>query len=297
MKAFRITSFCILSLFLVLFCFPASAQQTGNILGNGNPTHRADGSGTFFAPAYSTWNASIISGNAASGSASITVMPLGGGASGIVTLQDGSGIPIASIFATNVPIRINDANSETVTPSAVSISQCPAGNLGVGSSNVCATITATFASTHGAASNPVVASGDGGIEEAVNDAAQNGGGNVYFEADCGNLTLNTGGVTTTTVNCQVPLYYISTGGSAVVKTTITTATAFSLGTTTTTTSFVNACASLTAGLNCLTTTQIPTKVAGATTALTPVLVTTTGTPAAGVVHAKVWGYTPVQSAQ
>lgn len=298
MKAFR--SFCIASLLMLLIILtgiPLHAQQTGNILGNGAVSHRGDGTGTFFAPAYSTWSAAIIQGNSASGAASITVFPQGGGNSGVVGLQDGSGIAIASIFATNVPIRINDANAETVTPTAVSIGQCPAGNLGVGSSSICATITATFSSTHGAAAQAVVFSGDGGIEEAINDAGAQGGGSVYFEADCGNVTLSTSGATTTTVNCQIPLFYVTMGGSALVKTTITTATAFSLGTTTTTTSFISGCANLTAGTNCLTTVGAPTKVAGATTALTPVLITSTGTPGAGAVHVKVWGYTPVQSLQ
>jgi len=287
------------ALLLLAVAIPASlsAQQFGSVLGSATAIHRGDGVGTFFAPAYSTWQAIVIQGNSTTGAGtSIIVVPQGGGPGGTITLQDGSAIQLASIFNTSTPIRVQDANAETVTPTGVTIAACSPGFLGVGSSNICVTITGNFSNTHGASA--YVGSGDGGIEEAVADAGANGGGLVYWEADCGAVTLNTGGLTTTTTNCQVPLSFISMAGSAVVKTTITTATSFSLGTTTTTTAFVNGCTNLTAGLNCQQFQAAPTKVAGASLALTPILITAAGgTPGAGVVHVKAFGYSQVNSAQ
>lgn len=278
----------------VAVCVSSSfAQQTGNILkASSSPLHKF---GSFYyAPAYSTWQASIISGNTSTGAGtSIIVAAQSNG----VTLNDGTVLPLATVFNTATPIYVGDANAETVTPTGVSIGVCPAGNLGVGGSgNNCATITGSFSNTHG--QSALIYSGDGGIEEAITDAAANGGGQVNFEADCGRTTMNTGGVTTTTSQCQVPLNMVGTGASAYVTTTITTTATYSLGIAGTTTLFFTSCASLTAGLNCTAKSVAPTESAtGTSFALTPVIVTANAASGAGVVHLKVWGYSQVPSNQ
>jgi hypothetical protein len=165
-----------------------------------------------------------------------------------------------------------------------------------GSGNNCATITGTFNNTHGQSAQ--IVSGDGGIEEAITDAANNGGGQVNFEADCGRVTLNTGGTTTTTSQCQIPLNAVGTGASTYVTTTITTTATYSLGIAGSTTLFYTSCAALTAGTNCSAKNVAPTESASGTSfALTPVIVTANAASGAGVAHIKVWGYSQVSSNQ
>jgi hypothetical protein len=268
------------------FTIPAFAQNIQPQ--NASPLHRV--ASVFNAPAYTTWTASIINGNSSTGSGtSITVATNSSG----VLLGDGTILPMATVFNTATPIFVNDANSETVTPTGVTIGACPAGNVGVGSSTLCATITGNFANTHGASAQ--VISGDSGIEEAVTDAQNSGGGQVYFEINCGLVTLSTSGATTTTT-CNIPATYVAMGGSVHVTTTITTSASYSVGTASNTTKFISACTALTAGTNCYGFTTSPTVSTGTSVALTALLVTANATAGAGVIHLKVWGYVQAQSA-
>ena len=270
----------------------APLGQTG-CSGGGGGAHRVGA--IFYAPCYASYQAQTLSGNAASGSASIVVFDAAGGAGGVV-LGDGSLLPLATFFNTNTPITINDANAETVTPSAVSIGPCPVGNLGVGGVIQCATITATFSNTHGASA--LVYSGDAGIFEAITDAGNLGGGLVYWATDTGIVTLNTGSVTTTTAT-KVPSVYISMGSSGRVTTTITTSTSWAVGTATNTTDFCTAQTTLTAGTTCsVVNMSSPTARTTGAPALTAIVFTMgTGAPGAGALKARVWGWTPVQATQ
>lgn len=248
----------------------------------------------YYAPVYATWQGFIISGNSATGSASIIVAPAGSaGGIGTLGLQDGYQLPLTDVFNTNVPIYIMDANAETVTPTAVSIGNCPVGTIGIGQVVQCATITATFGNTHGGSA--VVVSGDTGIEEAITDAGLTGGGDVYWSVDTGVVTLSTGGLTTTTTT-KIPTTYYSGGASGRVTTTITTSANWEIGITGTLAGFCAQNSTLTAGTTC---TQVaPALVGTGSTALTAILYTMgTSNPGAGAIKARVWGFTPVSAQQ
>ena len=278
---------------LALSALPSVAQQGPIVPANSNPIHRIGSN--YYATGYSTWQAVIISGNTGTGAGtSIVVAPQGMGVGGVVGLQDGTSIPLASVFNTATPVFINDANAETFTPSGVTIGACPAGNLGVGGASICATITGTIANTHG--QSAFVQSGDGGIEEAITDSQTNGGGLVYYERDCPVLTLSTGSTTSTTTNCSVPLNTVATGASVFVTTTITTAASYSVGIAGNTTTWISGCTALTAALNCSAKNVAPTETAtGTSFALSAVLVTTNANAGAGAVHVKVMGYSQTSS--
>lgn len=244
--------------------------------------------GVYDSTKYAGWGGSIFSGNSATGSQTITVCPA------YQALADGRVIqPMAPANGVFPALTIDAQSSslvETVTPTAYSLvaPQTGTGNV------PCAAVTATFANVHGASqSTSQVISGDQGLQEAINDASNNGGGIVYWQADAGNVTLSTSGATTTTTT-NVPATFLSFGGSAYVKTTITTAASYSLGTSTTTTAFLSGCTSLTAGLACSQFVVAPTKVSGGS-GLTPLLITANATPGAGAVHVRAWGYTMAQS--
>jgi hypothetical protein len=247
----------------------------------------------FLAPGYGTWNATVLSGNAATGSQSIVISGNSGGIGGL-SLADGTTIPLAVAFNTLTPITIMDANQETVTPSAVSTpAPCGPGFAGVGSTTQCVTVTATFANTHGASA--VVVSGDAGIGEAITDAGNQGGGLVYWTVDTGVVTLNTGALTTTTTT-KVPTTFYGEGAAARVTTTITTSTNWAVGISGSTSAFCSANATLTAGTTCIANQVAPAAI-GTTNTLTALLVTVTGANAgAGAVKIRVWGWTPVQPA-
>ena len=55
-------------------------------------------------------------------------------------------------------------------------------------------------------------------QEAMNDAGNNGGGSVFCTFDCGRITLNTGGLTTTST-CLIPKTFDNAGASLYVTTT------------------------------------------------------------------------------
>lgn len=246
----------------------------------------------FYAPCYATYQAQILSGNSASGSQTIIVFDAAGGQGG-VPLADGSTLPLAVFFNTNTPITINDNNAETVTPSSVSLGPCPSGFIGVGNVVQCAFVTATFSNTHGGSA--LVYSGDSGIEEAITDAGNQGGGDVYWQVDTGIVVLSTGGLTTTT-STKVPTTYYAGGASARVTTTITTSANWSVGVSGATASFCASNATLTAGTTC--TQAAPALVGTGSTALTALLFTMgTSNPGAGALKSRVWGYTPVSAQQ
>ena len=244
--------------------------------------------GVFDSTKYSQWGAFILSGNAATGAQTITVCPA------IVALPDGRVIqPMAPANGVFVPLTIDSQSSalvETVTPTAYSLigPQSGTGNV------PCAAITATFANLHSPSyATTQVISGDQGVLEAINDASNTGGGIVYWQADAGNVTLSTSSASTTTP-VSIPATFLAMGGSAFVKTTITTSASYSLGTSTTTTAFLSSCTSLTAGLTCSQFVTAPAKVSGGT-GLTPLLITANATAGAGAVHVRAWGYTMAQS--
>jgi hypothetical protein len=247
--------------------------------------------GRYFAPEYRFWGAAIASGNSATGSQTITACTQG-------VLRDGTpfnpfGTQNGTFAAITVDPQGGSSVTETVTPTAVSgpLSANPAGYP---QTLQCYNVTASFSNLHGASLSPTqIISGDFGVQEALNDAAANGGGEVYWEVDAGNVTLSTSGTTTTTT-VNVPKTFTNLGGSAHVITTVATATAYGVGITSSTSAFINACTSLTAGLDCSQFQVAPTAVAHGA-GLGSLLITTTGTPSAGVVHVKVWGVTEVQS--
>lgn len=158
-------------LLALLSAFPAQAQN--QLPSTVNAIARQGG--TFYAGSFGTWSSKIISGNSSTGA----------GVSIIVTapsaLQDGSLWPASTLLSPQMlnPILVNDNNAETVTPTSISISACPAGNIGVGTANQCATITGTFNNTHGPSA--VVQSGSYGVGEAVSAADSSGGGAVILD--------------------------------------------------------------------------------------------------------------------
>jgi hypothetical protein len=121
------------------------------------------------------------------------------------------------------------------------------------------------------------------------------GGLVYWVADTGVVTLTTSGLTTTTTTL-IPTTFYNLGASAIVKTTITTSANWAVGISGATAIFCSANATKTAGTTCLAN-QVAPATTGTTQALTAVLFTMgTSNPGAGAIKARVWGFTPVQTA-
>jgi hypothetical protein len=113
--------------------------------------------------------ASIVSGNTSTGSQTITICPAQ------VALPDGRSAFILGGQPSTIPVPItvdpqNSLVTETVTPTAVSLISPPNG-VNMNQAFKCANVTATFANVHGASLNShQVISGDGGLQEAINDA-------------------------------------------------------------------------------------------------------------------------------
>lgn len=137
----------------------------------------------------------IASGNTATGSQTITVCPA------YRALPDGRSINLfgglPGIAA--VPITVDpqsSSNVETVTPTAVSLTT-PQVAQGSNQAVPCANITASFSFTHAPSLNThQVISGDGGVQEALNDAglvssASNLGGIVTVGDDAAASVTNT----------------------------------------------------------------------------------------------------------
>lgn len=243
-------------------------------------------SGMYFAPNFGQWSIPIFTGITATGSQTLTML------SSVAATPDGiQFIP----FVVNGKIIVGaGSNQETVTITAVSgasLNILPTG----GTIGTCS-VTATFANTH--AAGELVSSGDNGIMESVNFAQNNGGGLIRWIVDCGIITLNTGGVTTTSTSFVPNLFY-NQGCSARVTTTITTATDWEVGAIGKLAAFSTPNTTLTAGTTAFTTegAYAMNLTTGATAPnLTAVLITTTGTPGAGAIRVKVWGLTPANSA-
>lgn len=197
--------------------------------------------------------------------------------------------PFTNITANGLtlpPITIDTgANIETVTPSAVS---CQTPSV----INTCA-ITATFSNVHGAGVR--VTSGDQGIQEAFNDAALQGGGQVFWVIDPGIVTLSTSAANTNLGTVNIPTRSTVMGATAKVTTTIATcAGGWSLGYTSGT-EFTAANTTLTAGTTTDTSTLVA-AVAFNAAATVPVAHCTTSNASAGALHARVWGYKMVAPA-
>lgn len=243
--------------------------------------------GVYFSPAYANWRSVVVQGNSATGAQTIVACP------GQVTLNDGR---VITPFSTIAPFTIDvGANSETLTPSAVSLVTPPQGASS--SSGNCASITATFSNTHTGYSTPIV-TGDAGVEEAIYDAGANGGGLVYWEADSGSVTLGTGATTTTLCSSCIPVNALVLGVVARVETTITgTCSGWELGDGTTAGRFTANNTGLTAGTVSAADIQTTSGVASTTTGMLNItsaksIISTcaTGDPSAGALRVKAFGY-------
>ena len=195
-------------------------------------------------------------------------------------------------FVVNGIINVGTGTTlDTVTISAVS--GCTPGVALPGTTPTCAITATSFSNSH-YGSEPIT-SADSGIWEAMNYASEAGGGQVHFLVDCGQITLSLTGLTTTS-GCEVPKQFYSSGASAYVATAITGSTAWLVGISGTTNAFCSSNSTLTAGTTCIANMEAPALV-GSTEGVTPLLITATVANAtAGVVHVKVWGDIPVQSA-
>lgn len=283
MKSFpNITQLVIAAALLVAAAFtPAYSQSLPNV-----PTS-VEGS-LYYSQGYAGWSNSVATGVAAAGT-TITVK------SGSVILGDSREIvPFSNAGGAFAPITVGlGATQETVTPT--SVSGCVKGGLANYLAPPCIiTVSGGFTNAH-SPGEPIV-SGDQGVMEAINDAASNGGGNVFWIVDTGIVTLSTGGLTTTTTTL-VPKQRTSTSASARVETTITTSANWAVGSTASGASFCSANSTLTAGTTCLGNQVAPTST-GTTAGLEAVVFTMgTSNPGAGAIKARVWGFTAAQSAQ
>lgn len=238
-------------------------------------------SGVYYSPAYaygsggSSANPLRVSvGTSATGAGTITLFY------GYVILPDGRKIYPFTGVPTLPPISVGSADVfETVTPSSVSCATPETPNT--------CTITATFSNIHGAGS--VVASGDGGIQEAINDASLSGGGLVYWTIDPGSVALATGAATTNLGSVKIPTRSVVLGATAYVTTTITGCSGgWSLGHTSGT-EFTAANTTLTAGTTTDSSTITPAVGFNATAAV-PIAKCTSSNASAGAIHPRLWGY-------
>jgi hypothetical protein len=247
--------------------------------------NRSYDGGVFYSPAYN------YVGNPLTSSLIIDVAPAATGAGtitlrfGYVILPDGRRINPFTGVATLPPITISDGTtSETVTPSSAS---CPTPDQ----LDTC-NLVATFANLHGHGS--LVFSGDLGIQEAINDAASFGGGDVFWLIDPGSVTLATGAANTNLGSINIPTRSVVMGASARVTTTIATcAGGWSLGFSTGV-EFTAANTTLTAGTTTDSST-INTPVVYNAAAGLPIAHCTTSNASAGALHARIWGYKHVAS--
>lgn len=283
----KFAAFLIVALLVAIL--PAFAQRPAPFVPNANYEHYQ--AGIYFAQSYATYSARILNTLTGTGSQTYIVGPP-------TPLADGTSFAYnpAILFNTNTPLLFSDASSEIVTPTAVSIGNCPTSVTTGGPSGgaVCVSITASFSNTHGQGS--LVVSGDSGIQEAMTDAGNNGGGLVYFQTDVPATTLNTGGLTTTTTY-YAPKQFMSFGATAKVTTTITTSANWAVGISGTTAAFCTANSTLTAGTTCTANQNAPAQVGSGTAQGVTAILFTMGTSnaGAGAIKARVWGYAPVQA--
>lgn len=157
----------------VLLLITASALSQTFPGASGNPSVLSRPGGTFYAPAFFGTGLRLLSGNSTTGSASVIIVGSTGGVGG-VQLPDGTTVSLQTLFNTLTPMTFDwgQGASESVTPTAVSVGTCSAGNLGIGGSVQCATFTGSFNNTHG--QNAVVVDSSFGLQTAINYAAQLG---------------------------------------------------------------------------------------------------------------------------
>lgn len=240
---------------------------------------------TRIAQAYQTWSARVVGGPYTTSATVLYVSPAN------VTLADGYTF---QPWSTTVPVNIGQgANVETLTPTAVASAACPSGYAASGG---CESLTfSSVSNTHG--SGDLVVSGTSGIEDAIYDATQNGGGPVSWFVNCGAITLSTSSATNT-LGCKIPNNYIVGGYGALVKTTITTATSYGVGIASHLTDFAATCTAITA-TNTAAGCQVSPAAEAANTsfAMTAVIITMQATPGAGAFsNFTIWGTSNAQPA-
>lgn len=162
----------------VTFASLAMAQSVPSVANSSVGADTSLVAGKFIANNYNYAGAVVYSGNAATGSASITVR------GGYVVLPDSRAV---EPWGVGIPIVISDAAPELVVPTAVSGCYNAKGMNQDGILVTC-TITASFVNLHG--SGAQVLSGTNGLAEAELDAF-NWGGGVVVLAPGWSLTLNT----------------------------------------------------------------------------------------------------------
>jgi hypothetical protein len=253
------------------------------------------GQGVYSAPAYNYVTRVLGGGATAGGTFSITLY------SSAITLPDGRRVAIFG-NTTLPPITIGQgATLETVTPS--SASNCSTVNTGVGSfqgATPC-TLTATFTNAHGA--GDLVQSGDYGIQEAINDAGNNGGGMVFWEIPSGAanktdfnpdpVTLATGAAATNMSAVKIPVHSTVMGAVARITTTVTSCSSgWTLGWAGSTAAMRAADTTLTAGTTTDTTATIAASSAVAfnLAAVVPIVNCTGSNAGAGAMKTLFYGY-------
>lgn len=249
------------------------------------PTALSYSDGTYYANNFGKWQLQIANTIAANGT-SILVN------AGYTTTPDGiQFVP----FAVNERINVGTGSiAEIATISAVS--GCNAAAI-PGTSAVCTLTVGALTNAHNI--GEPITSADNGIMEATAFASNTGGGVVFWKVDCGKITLSTSGLTTTST-CFVPNQFYNQGSASRVTTTITTSANWAVGIAGATAIFSSANSTLTAGTTAYANQASPatsTATSATSAGLTAVLITAgTSNAGAGVVHAKVWGYTVAQPA-
>jgi hypothetical protein len=249
--------------FMILLPFCAQAQNA--------PWRNGD----YNSVDYAQWKVQISPGSpTGNGTQTFQLQTIGG-----VELPNGRTF---QVFSTNTPVLIGvGANQETATPSAVS------GCLFTGQALGTCSVTFTgLTNSHGP--GDLLQSGDQGIQEAINDAAASGGGQVWWRIDTGQVTLSTGAANTNLGAVNIPARSVVISATARVNVTIGTCTGgWSLGITSGT-EFTAANTTLTAGTTTDSSTGGTTFITG--TAGLPIAHCTTANASAGAIHAVFQGY-------
>lgn len=270
---------------LAVVCLLAGAAFTQQTAVPDPPLQESYSNGTYNAPNFGKWQLQVANTIAASGT-SILVN------AGITTTADGiQFVPFA------VKQKINVGTGSTAEIATISaVSGCNATAL-PGTTATCTLTVGALSNAHGI--GEPITSADNGIIEAISFAAQTGGGPVFWKVDCGNITLSTSGLTTTS-SCFVPNSFYNIGGACRVTTTITTSANWEVGVTGALASICAQDTTLTANETAFThqTATTANLVTSATVAdLAAVLITAgTSNAGAGKVHVKAWGYTVAQPA-
>lgn len=168
--------------------------------------------GQFIAANYGKWSAVVATGFTGTGSQTMSMLY------GYVTLPDGRAfVP----FNVRTPLSVDvGSNRETVTPTAVS------GCYPLNPNQATCQVTASFSNAHG--NGTLVTSGDGGLQEAIEDAAQLGalsaGGVVLVDSSSGitNTQLAAAvpwdNVSIYDTRSSMPQYWMPFGGSTAIAT-------------------------------------------------------------------------------